>query len=72
MKSESVSQSCQTLCNPMGCSPPGSSVHGILQARILEWVAFPSPGDLPNPGTKPGSPELQADSSPSEPPGKPP
>ena len=36
-----VTQSCLTLCNPMDCSPPGSSVHGILQARILEWVAFP-------------------------------
>ena len=35
-------QSCPTLCNPMDCSPPGSSVHGILQARILEWVAVPS------------------------------
>ena len=34
------SQSCQTLCNPMDCSPPGSSVHGILQARILVWIAF--------------------------------
>ena len=33
-------QSCQTLCNPMGCSLPGSSVHGVLQARILEWVAI--------------------------------
>ena len=36
-----VDQSCLTLCNPMDCSPPGSSVHGILQARILEWVAIP-------------------------------
>ena len=36
-----VAQSCLTLCDPMDCSPPGSSVHGILQARILEWVAFP-------------------------------
>ena len=44
---------------------------GILQARILEWVAFPSPGDLPNPGIEPTSPTLQADSLPSEPPGKP-
>ena len=35
-------QSCLTLCDPMDCSPPGSSVHGILQARILEWVAMPS------------------------------
>ena len=34
-------QSCPTLCNPMDDSPPGSSVHGILQARILEWVAVP-------------------------------
>ena len=33
-------QSCPTLCNPVDCSPPGSSVHGILQARILEWVAI--------------------------------
>ena len=35
-------QSCPTLCNSMDCSPPGCSVHGILQARILEWVAMPS------------------------------
>ena len=35
-------QSCPTICNPMDCSPPGSSVHGILQARILKWVAMPS------------------------------
>jgi len=34
-------QSCPTLWDPMDCSPPGSSVHGILQARILEWVAIP-------------------------------
>ena len=45
-----VTQSCLTLCNPMGCSPvpPGSSVHGILQARILEWAAIPfARGSLP-------------------------
>ena len=36
-----VTQACPTLCHPMDCSPPGSSVHGILQARILEWVAIP-------------------------------
>ena len=36
-----VAQSCPALCNPMDCSPPGSSVHRILQARILEWVAVP-------------------------------
>ena len=57
-----VAQLCLTACNPMDCSPPGSSVHEIFQARILEWVAVPSPGDLPNPGIKPGSPALQADS----------
>ena len=44
-------------------------VHGILQARILEWVAFPSPGDLPNPGIKLRSPSLQVDSFPAEPQG---
>ena len=36
-----VDQSCLTLCSPRDCRPPGSSVHGILQARILEWVAVP-------------------------------
>ena len=35
-----IAQSCPTLCDPLDCSPPGSSVHGILQARILEWVAI--------------------------------
>ena len=48
-------QSCPTLCNPTDCSPPGSSVHGILQAGKLEWVPFPSPGHLPYWGIKPGS-----------------
>ena len=38
-----VTQLCPTLCNPIDCSPPGSSVHGILQARILEWIAMASP-----------------------------
>ena len=51
-----VTQLCSTLCDPMDCSLPGSSVHGILQARILEWVAFSSPGDLPEPGIEPTSP----------------
>ena len=41
-------QLCPTLCHPMDCSPPGSSVHAILQARILEWVAMPFTGDLPD------------------------
>ena len=48
-------QSCPTLCNPMDCSPPGSSVLGILQARILEWVTMPPPRDLSNPGIRPMS-----------------
>ena len=63
-----VAQSCPTLCNPVVCSLPGSSVHGILQARIQEWVAFSSPGDLSDPGIIPGSPTLRADALPSEPP----
>ena len=46
----------------MHCRPPGSSVRGILQARILEWVALPFLGDLPNSGTEPASPALQGDS----------
>ena len=61
-------QSCLTLCNPMDCSPPGSSISGILQARILEWLPCPPLGDLPNPGIKPESlafsPTLQANSLP--------
>ena len=48
-------QSCPTLCNPMDCSLPGPSVHGILQAKILEWVACPLLGDLSNPGIEPSS-----------------
>ena len=55
----------------MDCSAPGFSVHGILQARILEWVVFPFPGNPPDPGIKPRSAALQADSLPSEPPGQP-
>ena len=67
----SVAQSCLTLCDPVDCSPPGSSVHGVLQARALEWVAMPSCGDLPHPGIEPRSPALQVDSLPAEPPWKP-
>ena len=61
-----VAQLCLTVCDPLDYT-----VHGILQARILEWVPFPSPGDLPNPGIKPRSPTLQKDSLPAEPQGKP-
>ena len=67
-------QSCPTLCDPMDNSLPGSSVHGILQARILEWVTMPSSRDLPDPGIKPTSPvasSLQADSLPLSNQGKP-
>ena len=60
-----------TLNDPMYYSWPGSSVHGIFQATILEWVAISFSRDLPNPGIKPGSPTSQADSLLSEPPGKP-
>ena len=54
----------------MEYSPPGFSVHGMLQARYWSGLTFPPPGDLPIPGIKPRSPKLQADSLPSEPPGK--
>ena len=60
------SLSCVQLCDPMDYT-----VHGILQARILEWVAVPFSKDLPNPGIKPRSPTLQADSLPAEPQEKP-
>ena len=50
-----VAQSCLTLYDSMDCSPPGSSVHGILQARILEWAAISSSRDLPDPGVEPAS-----------------
>ena len=66
-----VAQLCLTLCDPVDCSLPGSSIHGILQARILEWVATSFSRDLPDPGIEPGSPSLQTDALPSEPPGNP-
>ena len=66
-----VAKLCPTLHNPVDYSLPGSSVRGILLERILEWVAMPSSRDLPNPGIETRSPALQADSLPSEPPGKP-
>ena len=61
-----VVQLCPTLCDLIVYT-----VHGILQARILEWVDFPFSGDLPNPGIELRSPTLQVDSLPAEPPGKP-
>ena len=62
---------CLIFRNPMDCSPPGSSVHGILQTRILEWVPCLPPGELNNPGIEPGSCTLHAGSLPYDPPGKP-
>ena len=64
-------QLCSTLCDPVDCSLPGSSVHGF--SRQEHWNGLPCspPGDLPNSGIEPRSSLLQADSSPSEPPGKP-
>ena len=106
-----VTQSCPTLCNPMDCSPPGSSVSGDSPGkntgvgcharfrgifttqgsnpglphcrgifyqlshqgspRTLQWAAYPSPDNLPDPGIEPGSPALQVDSLPAELPRKP-
>ena len=66
-----IAQLCLILCDPMDWSPPGSSVHGILQARILGWVATPFSRGSPNPGIEPRSPAMQADSLLFEPPGKP-
>ena len=66
-----VIQSCPTLCDLIDYSPPGSSVLGILQARILEWVAIPFFRESSDPGIEPRSPALQIESLLSEPPGKP-
>ena len=60
-----VAQLCLTLCDSMNCSPPGSSVHGILQARILEWVAMPSSRESSQPRVRIhifATPALKADS----------
>ena len=57
-----VSKLCLTLCDPLDCSPPESSVYGILQATILEWVAISSSSRLPDPGIKPTFPALQVGS----------
>ena len=65
-----VAQSRLTLCDPMDCSPPGSSVHGVFQVRVLEWVALLSRGSS-QPGIEPRSPALHMDSLLSELPGKP-
>ena len=64
-------QSCPTLCDPMDSSPPGSSVHGIIQARTLKWVAYPFSSGYPRSRNQTGSPALQVDSLPTELSGKP-
>ena len=66
-----VTQSCLTLCNPIDCSPQGSSLSmGFSRQEYWSGLPFPSSRDLPNLGIEPGSPALQADSLLSEPPGK--
>ena len=67
----SVAQSCPTLCDPMDCSPPGPSVHGISRQEHWSELPFTSPGDLPDPGTEPVSPALAGGLLMTEPPGKP-
>ena len=62
---------CPTLCDPMDCSLPVSSVRGVLQTRILEWVAIPFSRVLSDPGIESRSTALQTDSLASESPGKP-
>ena len=66
-----MTQLCLTLFNPMDCSPLGSPSMGFSRQEHWSGLPFPSPGDLPDPGIKPRSPALQADSLSSEPPGKP-
>ena len=66
-----VAQLCLTLGNPLDCSLPAFSDHGIFREEYWSGLPCPFPGDLQDPGIKPGSPALQADSLPSEPPGKP-
>ena len=66
-----ATQSCPTLCDLIICSPPGSSVHGILQARILEWVAMPSSRGSSDPRIEPASPALAGGFFTTAPPGKP-
>ena len=66
-----VSQSCLTLCDPVDCNLLGFSIHRVLQARILKWIAISFSRGSSQPGIEPGSPALQADALPSEPLGKP-
>ena len=65
-----VAQFCLTLCGPMDCSLSGSSSMGFSRQECYSGLPLPSPRDLPDPGIEPWSPTLQADTLPSEPPGK--
>ena len=69
LKKVLVTPSCLTFCDPMDCSPPGSPVHRISQARILEWIAYPFSMGSSQPGIELGSLALQAGSLPVELPG---
>ena len=68
--SRPAAQSSPTFCKPMGCSPEAPLSKGFSRREYWSGLPFPSPGDLPTPGIEPGSPALQADALPSEPPGK--
>ena len=70
-KKYSVVQSCPILCNPMDCSLQAPLSMEFSRQEYRSGLPFPSPGDLPDPGIEPGTPALQADSLPSEPPEKP-
>ena len=69
VKESEVAQLYPTICDPMDCSQAPPSM-GFSRQGCWSGLAFPSPGDLPDPGIEPGSPALQADALPSEPPGK--
>ena len=68
---KSVAQSCPTLCDPWTVAYQAPPSMGFSRQGCWSGLPFPSPGDLPDPGIEPGSPALQADALPSEPPGKP-
>ena len=67
----SIALLCLNLCDPMDYSPPGSFVHGIFKSRILEWLLFPPPGNLPDPEIESESPALAREFLTTKPPGKP-
>ena len=71
LKVKWIARLCLTIWDPMDCSLPGSSIHGILQARVLKWVALSFSRGSSYPRIEPGSSALQEDSLPAEPPGKP-